>query len=131
VLGWDLDRDAPRTFRLSRVRGAVKDVGRAETDSLYTAEELRAKVAELVDPPEPAGEALVWVERGAAEGLRRLGSVVGERELDGTQGDLVSVPLRSVQTLARVVAGYGASAVAIEPAQLRDEVIARLQRAAG
>ncbi|ADG97855.1 conserved hypothetical protein [Segniliparus rotundus DSM 44985] len=131
VLGWDIDRDAPRTFRLSRVYGAVQDKGRAETDSLYTPEQLRAKVVEIVDPPAaPRGKALVWAERGEAEGLRRLGSVVGERELAGARGDLVEIPLRSVRTLARVVAGFAAHAVALEPEQLRDEVVARLRAVA-
>ena len=130
VLGWDIDRDAPRTFRLSRLHGAVKDVGRAETDSLYTPEQLRAKVVELVDPPRPEGKALVWVARGEAEGLRRLGAVVGERELDGVVGDLVEIALNWVQTLARAVAGFGPHAVALEPGQLRDEVVARLQAVA-
>lgn len=131
VLGWDIDRDAPRTFRLSRIHGAVKDKGRAETDSLYTPEQLRQKVALLVDPPAPTERALVWAERGEAEGLRRLGSVIGERVLDGAVGDLVEIPLSSTQTLARAIAGFGAHAVALEPDRLRDEVVARLQAVAG
>lgn len=130
VIGWDVDRAAPRTFRLSRVHGAVKDAGRAENKSEHSPEELRAKIVELVDPPKPQGTALVWVERGEAEGLRRLGSVVGQWELDGAEGDLVRIPLSSTQTLARAVSGFGAHAVALEPEELRAEVLARLRAVA-
>jgi proteasome accessory factor B len=68
----------------------------------------------------------VWVADGRATALRRAGTSVGPHELDGRTGDILELDIGWRDRLARDIAGYGADAVVLEPATLRDEVIERL-----
>lgn len=73
------------------------------------------------------GSATVWIAEGRAQGVRRAGMVTGERRVGDRDGEVVEIPIRSRDWLARLIAGNGADAVVLEPAELRAAVIARLQ----
>src|SRR5205814_7797548 len=70
VVGHDLDRDAPRCFRLSRIVGGVRRSGRPEA---YTPPEvdLITYVARWSGPVERPGRATVLVRPGRGAGIRR------------------------------------------------------------
>jgi proteasome accessory factor B len=120
VVGYDRDRQARRSFRLSRIEGGVRRIG--PTGSYQAPAELDA--AELVAPaPEPRDErtAVLRVRAGRAVLLRH-------RALDGEPAskpgwDLLTVAVGDVTDLASEIAGYGSDVVVLEPADLRMAVV--------
>jgi proteasome accessory factor B len=126
LVGHDRDRDDVRTFRLSRI-GSVTPVGAPGAVSIPEGTDLRAIVARVVGEWPGAGQARVWVAEGRATALRRRGTVVGSRTIGGRAGEEITIDIGMFDRLAREVAGYGADALALEPASLRDDVIARLE----
>jgi proteasome accessory factor B len=131
LVGKDRDRDAVRTFRLSRIGAGVTPIGPVGAVRKPDDVDLRDIVAKVVGEAPTGVEARVWVARDRATSLRRAGVVVEQMTLAGRKGDVVSVDVGSLDRLAREVAGYGADAVVLEPESLRDEVLTRLQAQAG
>lgn len=134
LVGHDRDRDATRTFRLSRIGPDVTPVGPAGAVTVPEGIDLRRIVAQTVTDISAApagGLARVWVAGGRATALRRAGRPVGERRLGERDGEVIELEIRSTDQLARDIAGYGADALVLEPQSLRDEVLARLRAHAG
>ena len=131
LVGRDRDRDAVRTFRLSRVGAEVTPIGPVGAVRKPADVDLRDIVAKVVGEAPTGVAARVWVAAGRATALRRAGSAVEQMTLGGRDGDVIAIDIGSVDRLAREVAGYGADAVVLEPESLRDEVIARLRAQAG
>ena len=127
LVGHDRDREAVRTFRLSRIGAEITAVG--ASGSVHPPEDvnLRELVARVVGDWPSTGEARVWVAEGRATALRRQGTVLGPRTLGGRAGDEITLEIGMFDRLAREVASYGADAVALEPATLREDVLARLR----
>jgi proteasome accessory factor B len=73
----------------------------------------------------------VWVAEGRATALRRQATAIQARTLGGRAGDELTLDIGMAGRLAREVASHGADAVALEPASLRDDVLARLRAQAG
>jgi proteasome accessory factor B len=127
LVGHDRDRDAPRTFRLSRIADDVTTIGSPgavhKPDDVDLRDLVRRAVAEW-----PTGtQARVWVADGRATALRRQAVVEGPMALNGRTGEVITVEIGMFDRLAREVASYGADAVALEPQSLRDDVISRLK----
>ncbi|MFI5954256.1 helix-turn-helix transcriptional regulator [Cryptosporangium sp. NPDC051539] len=80
VIGHDLDRDATRCFRLSRVVGAVSTVGPADAYEPPEGLDLVAQVAAFDPEPTEQKSARVRVRVGAAAGLRRWADEVRPEE---------------------------------------------------
>jgi proteasome accessory factor B len=131
LVGKDCDRDAVRTFRLSRIGAEVTAIGPVGAVRKPDDVDLRDIVAKAVGEAPTGVAARVWVADDRATALRRAGTVVESMTLRGRDGDVVAIDIGSVDRLAREVAGYGADAVVLEPESLRDEVIARLRAQAG
>lgn len=134
LVGHDRDRDATRTFRLSRIGPEVTPIGPAGAVSVPEGVDLRRIVAQTVTDISAApagGLARVWVAGGRATALRRAGRPLGGRRLGERDGEVIELDIRSTDQLARDIAGYGADAVVLEPASLRDDVLARLRAHAG
>ncbi len=131
LVGRDRDRDAVRTFRLSRIGAEVTPIGPAGAMRNPDDVDLRDIVAKAVGEAPTGVEARVWVADDRATSLRRAGAVVEHMTLGGRNGDVVAIDIGSMDRLAREVAGYGADAVVLEPESLRDEVLARLRAQAG
>ena len=114
LVGHDRDRADVRSFRLSRIAGPVTALGPPETVQVPAGVDLLAVVDRGVAPPPVIGTARLWVAAGRANGLRRLGRVV--RPAEG--GDELEIDLRSLDTVARWVAGYGPDVLVLHPPDL-------------
>ncbi|MGE2724911.1 helix-turn-helix transcriptional regulator [Mycolicibacterium pulveris] len=131
LVGHDRDRNATRTFRLSRIGAEVTPIGPAGAVSRPEGVDLREIVDRAVGEWPTTGEARIWVAEGRATALRRQATVVGPRRLNGRAGEEITIDIGMLDRLAREVASYGPDAVALEPQALRDDVVARLRAQAG
>ncbi|AFM17825.1 putative transcriptional regulator [Mycolicibacterium chubuense NBB4] len=127
LVGHDRDRDAVRTFRLSRIGPDVTLLGEPGTVHRPEGVDLREIVARVVGDWPDAGQARVWVADGRATALRRRGTVVGPKTIGGRPGEEITLDVGMFDRIAREIASYGADAIALEPASLRADVIARLR----
>ena len=126
VVGYDVDREAPRLFRLSRVVGGVDPEGEAGSYAVPPASVVRAAAESLV-PPRQRNLARIRVRRSCGYGLRRR--AVTTQQGDGW--DLLTVPYADGGVLADEVAGYGADVVLVEPHEVRRRVVERLRAVVG
>ncbi len=129
VVGHDRDRDATRTFRLSRISD-VETTGHAGAVVVPAGTDVQRLVATTVDSAaaSDSGVARIWVARDRAAGLRRHATISEPGEFDGEPGDVIAIDIRSLSTLARMVLGAGPSAVVLHPPELRAAVVAALDR---
>jgi len=129
VVGYDLDRGAERCFRLSRVVGPVTATGPAGAYQLPDGVDMVSFVARFEHRTGEPGRATVKVQIGSAAGLRRL---AGQAQAADEQGwDVLTVPYRDPDALGARLAGYGAAVVVLDPPEVRDAVVGRLQALAG
>jgi proteasome accessory factor B len=122
VTGYDRDREAPRSFRVSRILEPVTPVGPPRAFTVPAGVDLMGMVRVGVDPPPVTDTARVWVADGRANGLRRLGTVVGRYTHRGRPGDVLELGLRGVDTLARWLSGHGPDVAVLGPQRLADAV---------
>ncbi|GAA1290799.1 helix-turn-helix transcriptional regulator [Saccharothrix xinjiangensis] len=127
VVGQDRDRGAPRCFRLSRIVGDVRPLGKPGAVRPPDQVDLLSFVARNQPAPaEAATRARLWVAKGRGHGLRRRARLVGEQEFDGEPGDLLEVRLRYPDSAATWIAGFGADVVVLEPDVLAKTVREKL-----
>ena len=126
LVGHDRDRDATRTFRLSRI-AEVSAIGPPGAVVVPDDVDLRQIVARTIAETPTGGQARVWVADGRATALRRAGRPTGTRQLGGRDGEVIEIDIGASDRLARDIAGYGADAVVLEPQALREDVLARLR----
>lgn len=126
LVGHDRDRGAPRCFRLSRVVGEVRTIGKPGAVSRPDDVDLLSFVARNQAEPPPAATARMWIAHGRAQGLRRRCRLVGEHVLDGEPGDLVEIELRFPDSAATWIAGFGPDVLVLEPELLAKSVRERL-----
>ncbi|RVW03297.1 helix-turn-helix transcriptional regulator [Rhodococcus spongiicola] len=131
LVGHDVDRDATRTFRLSRIAEPVEAIGPENVVRKPPGIDLRAIVDEVTAGGSVTGTAVVWVAEGRALELRRLGSEGEVRTLGDRPGAILEIPVRSWEWTARLIAGHGGDAVVLEPESLRARVQDKLRFAAG
>jgi proteasome accessory factor B len=131
LVGRDRDRNAIRTFRLSRIGAAVTPIGPVGAVRKPDDVDLRQIVSRAVGEAPTGVEARVWVAADRATALRRAGAVVDHAVLNGRDGDVLAIEVGSLDRLAREVAGCGSDAMVLEPESLRDEVLERLRAQAG
>jgi predicted DNA-binding transcriptional regulator YafY len=127
VVGYDVDRSAPRLFRLSRIVGEVVPAGKSGSYEVPSAGEIR-DAAGLLTPPRETGIARIRLRRESGFGLRRRAA--DSRPL-ADDWDVVAVSYSDPGDLAAEVAGYGADAVVIEPNEVRSRVVAHLRAVVG
>ncbi len=130
LVGHDRDRDATRTFRLSRIGADVTPIGEPGTVTVPDDVDLQQIVADAVAEGPTGALATVWVADGRATALRRAGRSVGPRQLAGRDGEVLELDIGFNDRLAREIAAYGADAIVLEPASLREDVLTRLRGAA-
>jgi proteasome accessory factor B len=118
-------------FRLSRVRSTVRRVGRGDAFEVPQGTDLR-EITRRLAPAPATHHASVLVRTGAGLGLRRYAGLVAERVTgpDGGSGwDRLSVPFGQLNILVEEVLSYGPDAYLEEPAEAREAVVRRLERA--
>ncbi|MGY2080373.1 helix-turn-helix transcriptional regulator [Modestobacter sp. SYSU DS0657] len=125
LVGHDLDRQAARVFRLSRVVGTPKASGPAGA----FAPPADLDLASVVAGSEQREEQVVVVRArpGTAIGLRRHATVVGTAE-DGD--DRLELRTTEPWALADQLAAYGADVLVESPPRMRAAVVERLTRLA-
>ncbi|MFC8046008.1 helix-turn-helix transcriptional regulator [Nocardia sp. NPDC057353] len=127
LVGHDRDRDAVRTFRLSRIGDDITAHGPENAVRKPDGVDLREVVARVTGDSPVVGTAAVWVAEGRGRELRRRGTVTGTKVLAGRPGEVVELPVRSYGWLARLITGLGADALVLGPDELRTDVVARLR----
>jgi proteasome accessory factor B len=123
VVGHDRDRDAARCFRLSRIVGAVRPVGRPGAFVPPAGTDLISHVARWSGPAPRTGRATVVARPGRAAGLRRWAT----ETTPAPGGDRLTIPYADTEFLADQIVGYGADVRVDGPPELRDAVIQRLK----
>jgi proteasome accessory factor B len=118
VFGYDLGVEAERTFLLSRIVGDVQVTRESFDPALRDGAGERA-LAGLEDVA-AAHTATLEVHPGTEAALR-----LQRRALPGGPG--IRVPYVDVHVLADELASYGPEVRVVEPAELRDQVIRRLE----
>jgi proteasome accessory factor B len=126
LVGLDRDRNEIRSFRLTRVASDVSDegAGSAPPEGFRAADHIQAGPW---GPGEPRRHAVIafapevawWATKGV-QGAETL----SERPDGWTTA---SIPLAAGEGLASWVLGFGPEAVVLEPPELRDEVVRRLE----
>ncbi|MEO7447481.1 MAG: WYL domain-containing protein [Humibacillus sp.] len=124
LTGYDLDRSDDRAFRLSRVEGPVRKLGRAGSYSVPAGYE--PQVALQAQAAAPEGTAVVRLRHGRGHTLRHHAVSVTDHD---ERWDVVEVPyLRG--TTERDVVALGRHAVAVSPPELVEVVRSSLTGAA-
>ena len=124
LTGFDLDRAAPRVFRLSRIVEDVRRVGKAGGYAVPADHRAQEMIRTTVGDQQ-ARTATVRVREGRGHALRRRGRE-GAAEGGWT---LLEVPFTDSDAFADEVSGYGPDVLVDSPEEVRDLVVARLRGA--
>jgi proteasome accessory factor B len=123
LVGLDTGKAATRVFRLSRIVGEPRAIGRAAAVTRPAGADLTSLVA-AYDAATPSAVALVQVRQGKGLGLRRRAATVTA----GPPGwDVVEVSYPDTGRLADTVLHYGADVVVLEPPEAVEAVVGRLR----
>ena len=129
VVGRDVDRDATRMFKLSRITDVPRRDSRPGAYAVPADLDLRA-LARSLAPREPTEQTLLALRSGSAAGLRRRGRP-GCTDVELPSGfDVVSVAFSDLWSAAEEISRYGAEVVVLEPAELRELVVRGLTQVA-
>jgi proteasome accessory factor B len=129
LVGLDAEREVVRSYRLSRLRSAVKDVGQATDppDGFDAASHLEAGPWGLGEPAETAlvdfSDKVAWWIVASTPGAR----IVSSRG----RWVRIEVPAAQTEAFASWVLSFGSDARVREPRAIRAEVIRRLEAMAG
>jgi len=122
VIGRDVDRDANRMFKLSRMTTLPRRASRAGSYQVPADLDLR-RLARALAPREPTETALLAIRVGKAPALARRGEL-GTADVKLPAGFAVyAVRFGDLHSAAEEITQYAADVVVLEPAELRDFVI--------
>ncbi|MFX4287139.1 helix-turn-helix transcriptional regulator [Janibacter sp. G349] len=124
LVGHDLDREAARVFRLSRIASAVTSTGEAPTVPVPDDLDPVSMIAATDPAPGQASPVALRVRVGTGHGLRRRATSV--TSLDG-EWDRVELDHSDLDGFVSEVVSHGSDVVVEEPAQLRTAVVDRLR----
>lgn len=127
MAGFDTDRGEPRVFRLTRVHSDVTFSGKPGSYEIPEGTDLK-ELAKSLYPAPSLGAAVIRLRHDRGQTLRRMAT--STNRIDDLWDEL-QVEYASPWELASEIASYGTDAVAISPANVREEVINRLRAAAG
>lgn len=121
LIGRDCDRKAIRTFRVDRIRSEVSTIGAASAFEV----DIEALDAEEHSFDEKLQTAVIALRKGKAPQLRS-GVLVSEIDSDW---DRVEVLYKSSENLIQRVLWYGTDAKILEPLELQNDLIRRVEEA--
>ncbi len=138
LVGRDRERGASRSYRLSRVEGAVRPVGEAGAFAPPSAEELAEALRPWDERPERVATLAVLPERASAARARAVPAPADAPDLAAdphvatllAHRDVVHVPFRLDWELAEELVGYGDAVVVLDPPSVRQAVLHLLRTAA-
>ncbi|WGW13625.1 WYL domain-containing protein [Saxibacter everestensis] len=126
VSGYDLDRDAARVFRLSRIEGNVKSDSKPGAYTIPDDFDARAVLASRSsDVVEQTAK--LQLAPGTAHSLR-MRAERGVEEPNNWDGDEISIRFTDTRSFAAELASYGPDVYVLTPESLRQAVINHLQR---
>lgn len=126
LTGHDLDRDAPRVFRLSRISGPARRVGRHDAFEV-PADHRPRDMIRTTEGEQTTQHATLRARDGRGLSLRRRATRVTESP-DGWS--VVEVEYSDPESFADEVTGYGPDVLVLEPEEVRGSVVRRLEGAA-
>ena len=129
VIGHDVDRDATRMFKLSRIGDRPRKVSRPGAYAVPADLDLRA-LARSLAPREPTETALLAVRKGRALALLRRGEAATAGPELPTGFEAFAVPYGDRWSLAEEIVQHGADVVVLAPIELRDSVLRSLRAVA-
>ncbi|MHA7127384.1 helix-turn-helix transcriptional regulator [Janibacter indicus] len=127
LVGHDLDREAARVFRLSRITSSVTATGDALTVPVPDDVDPVRMIAATDPSPSETVPARLRVRVGTGHGLRRRAHEVVRVDDDW---DRVDVPGADLDGFVSEVVSHGGDVVVEEPSELREAVIGRLRAVA-
>lgn len=138
LVGFDRDRGASRSFRLSRIEGKVRPVGAPGQVQPPTPEALRQALATWESGQERVATLAVLPERAGAARARAVAAPAGAPDPAADPAvapllvhrDVVHIPYRSTWELAEELVGYGDAVVVLDPPEVREAVLRLLRVAA-
>lgn len=119
LIGLDTEKDAIRNFRVDRIQGIVKSVGKAQSYVIPTSFE----ITEL-EPAIQTPLAVLQVRPGAGYQLRRMATTVETAD----DWDLLEVPIFDLDFVTNLVLWHGEDVIVSSPVQLRSAVISALEK---
>ncbi|HIZ98335.1 MAG TPA: WYL domain-containing protein [Candidatus Janibacter merdipullorum] len=123
LVGYDLDREATRVFRLSRITSGATTTGEPVTQAVPEDLDPVSMIA-ATDPQEPRPHpSVLRVRVGTGHQLRRRATAVTSVD---EQWDRVAVDHGQVAPFVAEILSHGRDVVVEEPAGLREAVIERL-----
>ncbi|HEX8488115.1 MAG TPA: WYL domain-containing protein [Propionibacteriaceae bacterium] len=125
VIGRDVDRDATRMFKMSRITGVPRRVSRPGAFSVPEDLDLR-RLAQALAPAEPTAEAVVAIRSGRAVSFRRRARPTTTEVPLPSGFEVYAVGYSDPHTLAEEIARYAADVVVVEPVDIRALVIDNL-----
>ncbi len=147
LTGYDVDRQAPRVFRLGRIRGSVKKDGTPGSYQIPAGVDPIAMIAAASSDPAPIS-ARILVRDGAGVQLRRRGTPVADGGGTGVDGEgtvadgegtvadgqapgwsVLEVSFPSLEVAAGELAGYGPDVRVLHPEELVAAVVEQLRAA--
>lgn len=123
LVGQDLGRQEARRFKLARFESQPRPSGPKNAFAVPASEVIREHALGL-RPAEPTRTARIALLPGLAPELRRRGRPTGDSY---GESEVFEVSYATDDQLVAEACAAGAAAVLLEPATLRDAVIARLQ----
>ena len=122
VIGRDVDRDATRMFKLSRITDLPRRESRPGAYEVPADLDLRS-LARALAPREPTEEAVLALRSGRAPGLRRRGRPGRSDVTLPTGFEVHVVAFSDLGSAAEEICRYGADVVVLEPVGLRERVV--------
>ncbi len=125
VIGRSIDRDATRMYKLARIVDLPKTVSRAGAYAVPPDLDLRA-LARSLAPQEPTATAVLAIRSGRAPTLSRRGHPGGSALALPVGFEVYAVGYSDLSGVAEEICRHAADVVVLEPAELREVVIAGL-----
>ncbi len=127
VTGHDVDRAAPRVFRLDRIRSKVSGNRAGGTYEVPGDHDPRAMITAAYDGEPPSGLSVrLRLRPGAAYSLRRRAASVTEGDRERGEWDTATFTHLPMSALVTEIAGLGPDAQVIEPQEVAAAVRERL-----